>query len=226
MSINPISILASLKAIVFDAYGTLFDVYSLGAGMQGYFEEKTDAINQVWRTKQIQYTWLRDMMGAYKPFSEVTAEALDYACQANGVELPNELRDSLMEEYIQLPAFPEVPKLLKALAQHKQLAILSNADQLMLDGAIARNGIGDYLSAVISVDEIGRFKPAPVVYQLAEKKLGLDKSEIGFVSSNTWDVAGAMNYGLQVIWLNRGIGAIETHAPKPKFVIKTLGDLL
>lgn len=213
------------KALVFDAYGTLFDVFSMQQRLEDYFGDHAAQINPVWRQKQLEYTWLRSLMDRYVPFSRVTADALHFACSSVGVELKKAVQQALMKHYFTLSAFPEVPEVLARLSETYQLAILSNADRKMLEGAARNNGLAEYLKAIFSVDDVGLYKPRPEVYQMAAEGLGLAKDEIAFISSNTWDVAGAKSFGLRVIWLKRGEGNIERLGFEPDQIIQKLGQL-
>lgn len=214
------------KALVFDAYGTLFDVEQLTQLLTQHIRGAALEVNTLWREKQLSYTWLRALMQRYVPFSQVTQEALQYACQAKGVSLSAAAEQALMREYEQLAAFPEVPTMLATLSAHHQLAVLSNADPAMLRGAVNRNGLQQVLPILLSADQVGTFKPHPSVYALAEQKLGLARSEILFVSSNPWDVAGAKAFGLSVCWLNRSQRPAEILGVSPDLEISQLTDLL
>ena len=192
-----------LKALVFDAYGTLFHIGALDELLKKHFQADSHAIGQLWRSKQLEYTWLRSLMGTYKPFSEVTADALAYACKVQQITLTQGLVEQFVEGYYHLEAFPEVKSLLARLSQTYRLAVLSNANPAMLEQAVNTNGLGPYLEQTLSVDTVGVFKPNPAVYQMAVNALALDKTSIGFISTNTWDVAGASSFGLVAIHLNR-----------------------
>src|SRR5262245_32943974 len=178
----------SLDALVFDAYGTLFDVHSVMRRCEALFPGRHEELSRLWRAKQLEYTWLRSLMGRYAPFSTVTREALAHACQALGLELTAERMEALMAEYNMLSPYAEVSKALSALGNIKK-AILSNGSPDMLHPLVAHSRLE--LDAVISVDELKIFKPAPQVYELAPRKLGVPKEKIGFVSSNCWDAIGA-----------------------------------
>ena len=218
--------LSNIKALVFDAYGTLLDVKSLDAKLTHHFGDQAGAINTVWRQKQLQYTWLRSLMDRYEPFSTVTQEALQFACDQEGVTLTDQITTDLMNGYFELSSFPEVPGLLEKLSQVHSCAILSNADQPMLEKACRKNGITEFLEAILTVDTVKVNKPAPPVYQLAVKKFNCSAEEIAFVSSNTWDVAGARSFGLKVIWLNRSGATMETLGYQPDWIIYELSELL
>ena len=214
-----------IQAIVFDAYGTLLDVQSLTNKLTSYFPEHATEINNIWRRKQLEYTWLRSLMEQYKPFSEVTAEALEFACKAAQVPLPTEVKADLVSGYFSLKAYPEIADSLQELSKHYQLAILSNADPAMLEAATSTNNLNEHLQAIISADSVQTFKPHPSVYRLAEHELKLDRAHIAFVSSNTWDVSGAKSFGLYSIWLQRGQLPMEVLGFEPDISINKITDL-
>ncbi|MGH6915320.1 MAG: haloacid dehalogenase type II, partial [Geminicoccales bacterium] len=165
--------------------------------------DQADALSQLWRSKQLEYTWLRALMGRHADFWQVTGEALDYALERMAIE-PGPLRAPLMAAYRGLHAYPEVPEVLGRLrAAGLKLAILSNGEPEMLGAAVAAAGIGDLLDAVLSVEEIGIFKPHPTVYRLAVDRLAVRADQIAFQSSNAWDVSGAACFGLRPVWINR-----------------------
>lgn len=196
------------KAVIFDAYGTLFDVAGAvrlaasepgGAGLgDGWLR-----LAGLWRRKQLEYCWLRTLMGAHADFAEVTAESLDWAMEAVGVHDPA-LRTRLLDLYQRLPAFPDVAEVLATLkARGLRLAILSNGTPGMLADAVAAAGISDSIEMVLSVEEVGRYKPAAEVYGLVEARMGVTRDRVLFVSSNGWDVAGAARFGFSTVWVNR-----------------------
>jgi len=202
--------LDQIKAIVFDAYGTLLDINSLDDYLAVYFGDKANAISTIWRRKQLEYTWLRTLMGRYRPFSEVTIEALDFACTQFNLSLTEDIKNDMKRRYYLLDVYPEVPEVLETLAKKYSLSILSNANLEMLEKAAQHNGIDKHLEQILSADAIKKYKPDPEVYKLTETKLAWKKDQIAFVSSNTWDVAGAKSYGLNVIWLRRANNTQET----------------
>ena len=213
----------ALKALVFDAYGTLFDVHSVVQRSETFWPGKGAALSQLWRTKQLEYTWQRSLMRRYVPFSQVTREALAYSCEFLKLKMDRSQEDSLMAQYLRLSAFPDVPGALQALGQQK-LAILSNGSPDMLDPLVAHSGLR--FDAVLSVDPLRIFKPAPEVYQLAVDRLGVAKAEIGFVSSNCWDAAGAKTFGFTVYWINRGGAPVDRLDFQPDRVLGSLGEIL
>ena len=192
----------TLKALVFDAYGTLFDVHSVVSRLEEVFPGRGQEVSRIWRTKQLEYTWLLSLMGRYEDFWEVTARSLTFACRALNLECSSPQQEELMNAYLRLEAFPEVPAALKALSAHP-LAILSNGTPTMLTGVVEKNGLAKTFAQVLSVDTVKIYKPSPKVYALATAALGLEARDIGFVSSNSWDIQGAGSFGFRTIWLNR-----------------------
>ena len=211
----------ALDALVFDAYGTLFDVHSVMRRCETFWPGKGAALSAAWRSKQLEYTWQRSLMGAYRPFSEVTRDALEQCCEALGLALSPERRDELMAEYRRLALFPDVRGTLGKLPGKK--AILSNGSPDMLAPLVAQSGLP--FDAVLSVDELKVYKPAPAVYALAVERLGVAAGRTGFVSSNCWDALGAKAFGFTVFWINRTGAPLDRLGPKPDAVLKTLGDL-
>ena len=192
-----------IRACVFDAYGTLFDVHSPVGRLRPQIGAKADELSQLWRTKQLEYTWLRALMGRHAHFWQVTGDALDYALARLGIE-PGPIREPLMDAYLAPHAYPEVLDTLRRLrAAGLKLAILSNGEPAMLAAAVEGAGLGLLLDAVLSVEEVGVFKPHPSVYQLAVHQLDVPAHQIAFQSSNAWDVNGAACFGLRPVWINR-----------------------
>jgi 2-haloacid dehalogenase len=197
---------------VFDAYGTLFDVHSPVGRLRPQVGPKADELSQLWRTKQLEYTWLRALMGRHAHFWQVTGDALDYALARLGIE-PGPIRGPLMDAYMAPAAYPEVPDTLRRLrAAGLKLAILSNGEPEMLAAAVEKAGLDELLDAVLSVEELGVFKPHPSVYQLAVHHLDVPPHQIAFQSSNAWDVHGAACFGLRPVWINR-FGAPDERLP-------------
>jgi 2-haloacid dehalogenase len=209
-----------LEALVFDAYGTLYDVHSVMRRCETCFPGKGAALSQLWRAKQLEYTWQRSLMQRYAPFSVVTRDALAYSCAALGLRL-GEQEHALMEEYLRLAPFPEVPAALERLRLKK--AILSNGSPDMLNPLVRNSGLG--FDAVLSVDELRIYKPAPQVYELAVRRLGVAKERIGFVSSNCWDALGAKSYGFTVYWINRGAAPVDKLGFAPDAEVQSLAQL-
>lgn len=212
---------------VFDAYGTLFDVAAaarIAAAEPGRagFAEKWPSIAQTWRLKQLQYSWLRASAGVHCGFWQLTRDGLDYALEAHGMADP-ELRARLLQLYWELQAYPEVPAMLQALkAGGLRTAILSNGSPDMLSGAVEHAGIGDVLDAVLSVESVGVFKPAPAVYGLVGQYFGCPRAEVLFVSSNCWDACAGAGYGFRAVWANRAGEPLDRLPWKPAHVV---GDL-
>jgi len=203
-------------ALVFDAYGTLFDVHSVVALCEALWPGRGAQLSQLWRTKQLEYTWLRSLMGRYEDFARVTEAGLRYACAALQLPYDDAKRDRLMQAYRHLGTFPEVADTLRKLRGIK-LAILSNGAPAMLRDVVSNSGLGGLIPDVLSVDELQIYKPAPQVYQLAVDRLGAPAQAIGFVSSNGWDAAGAKSFGFRTFWVNRagtprdGLGFAPDH---------------
>ncbi len=212
-----------IAAIVFDAYGTLFDVRSVEAACTR-LTPHGEAFAALWRTKQLEYTWLRTLMGAYVPFEQVTAEALDYALQRYDLAPDEALRRDLLDAWLALEPFPDVPGALERLADWP-LAILSNGSPAMLEPLLRNSGLADAFRLVLSVDPVGAYKPDPRVYALAPAALGVDPSAILFVSANPFDVIGAGHYGYQVAWCNRSGLPLDTHGPAPDLELRGLHQL-
>jgi len=215
----------AVDACVFDAYGTLFDVHSAvrraGAALGG----KADAVSAVWRTKQLEYTWLRSLMNAHVDFWQITGDGLDYALAANGVD-DAELRAGLMNQYLALDAYPDVAAALGRLrAGGKKTAILSNGSPKMLNAAVESAGLQEVLDAALSVEDVGVYKPDRRVYQLAVERLNTEAGRICFVSTNAWDACGAAHFGFNVAWMNRFAQQPERLPGKPAAVIETLAEL-
>ncbi len=215
----------NIKAIVFDAYGTLLDISSVDHLLKEFFDQKSGLIARLWRQKQLEYTWLRTLMGQYRHFHQVTGDALQYALKAAEVPLQEQHFQQLMQAYDQLEVYEDVKPALEQLGGRHRLAVLSNANPTMLNAAISHNKISPLFEAIISVDETKLYKPRPEVYALAEQKLSLDRSQILFISSNTWDVAGAKSFGLQVAWGNRFNGQTEELGFQPDLVVSDLKEL-
>jgi 2-haloacid dehalogenase len=192
----------TIKAVVFDAYGTLYDIQSVAAITEETFPGYGEIITQIWRIKQLEYTWLRSLMGRYEDFAVLTRDSLVYTLRVLGLAYDAPDFDSIMEKYLHLDLYPDA---LAALAdlKGKKLAILSNGAPDMLNALVRNTGLDRVLDAVISVDAQKIFKPAPEVYQLIEARLAAAPAEVLFVSSNPWDACGAKAFGLNVAWIER-----------------------
>ena len=216
--------LRAVEACVFDAYGTLFDVNAAARHRRADLGDRADALAELWRAKQLQYTWLRSLMGRYADFWQVTSDALDYALAALDLR-DAALRERLLDLYRTLDAYPDVAPTLERLgAAGRRTAILSNGSPAMLAAAVAHAGLADRLDAVLSVDEVGIYKPHPDVYRLAVDRLALAPARIAFVSANAWDVAGAAAFGFQAVWLNRSGGQSECLPAQPAAEIAALSE--
>jgi 2-haloacid dehalogenase len=216
--------IAQIKALVFDAYGTLFDVHSVIRLCDELWPGKGAALSQLWRTKQLEYTWQRSLMQRYEDFGRVTDAGLRYASKALGLPLDEAQRARLMDAYLHLATYPEVPDTLKRLAGRK-LAILSNGSPGMLEPVVANAGLARTLDAVISVDALRIYKPDPRVYALAVEKLGVPTGAIGFVSSNCWDALGAKSFGFRVFWCNRAGAPVDELGVAPDHEMRSLAEL-
>jgi 2-haloacid dehalogenase len=211
---------------VFDAYGTLFDFASAARACADVPGEAAERLTALWRDKQVQYTWLRAAQGRHADFGQVTADALDFALETLGLEPPG-LRGRLLDLYLRLAAFPEVPEVLaRVRAAGLKTAILSNGTPAMLAAAVSAAGLDGVFDAVLSVEEVGAFKPDPRVYQLAVDRLGVPAAAaIAFISSNGWDAHAASAFGMQVIWCNRTGQRRERLPGAPDREITTLAEL-
>lgn len=217
--------LDGVTACVFDAYGTLFDIASAAARCRDALGDRLDRLNALWREKQLQYTWLRTLQGRHADFWQVTGEALDFALETLGIADP-QLRSRLMDLYLALDPFPEVPDMLERLkAAGVTTAILSNGAPAMLAAAVDNAKIGHLLDAVLSVETVGVYKPHPKVYQLAVDRLGVAAGAIAFHSSNAWDAHAASACGLRVVWCNRYGQRPERLPGRPDCVVSSLAAL-
>lgn len=216
----------SVQAIIFDAYGTLFDVYSISALAERLFPGKGAAVAELWRDKQIEYTRLRTLSNTYKPFWEVTQDALVFTCRKLGLELTLDAQNRIMGQYARLDAFPENLGVLKSLkSKGLKLAILSNGNPEMLDAAVQAAGMSDLFTQVLSVHAVEKFKTAPEAYQLGPDTLGVSAKDTLFVSSNCWDVCGAAWFGYRTFWVNRSNSPLEELGIRPHGQGRTLDDL-
>jgi 2-haloacid dehalogenase len=192
----------TIKAVVFDAYGTLYDIQSVAAVTEDAFPGYGDIITQIWRIKQLEYSWLRSLMRRYEDFSVITRESLAYTIRALGLKHDAATFERIMDKYLHLDLYPDALSALASLKDRK-LAILSNGSSDMLNGLVRNSGLDRVLDATISVDQKRVFKPAPEAYTLIETRLGMRPDEVLFVSSNPWDVCGAKAFGLNVAWIER-----------------------
>jgi 2-haloacid dehalogenase len=192
----------TIKAVVFDAYGTLYDVQSVATVTEEAFPGYGEIITQIWRIKQLEYSWLRSLMHRYEDFSVITRESLTYTLRLLGLTHDDAVFDRIMEKYLHLDLYPDASSSLAALRGRK-LAILSNGSTDMLNALVRNSGLDRVLDATISIDSKRMFKPSPDAYTLIESKLGVKPAEVLFVSSNPWDAVGAKAFGLNVAWIER-----------------------
>lgn len=192
----------SIKAVVFDAYGTLYDIQSVATVTEQAFPGYGEIITQIWRIKQLEYTWLRSLMGRYEDFSVITRDSLAYTLRVLGLKGDPARFERIMEKYLHLDLYPDAMGALAAM-QDRKLAILSNGSTAMLNALVANSGLGRVLDATISIDSQKIFKPAPEAYGLIEARLGVPPAEVLFISSNPWDACGAKAFGLNVAWIER-----------------------
>lgn len=217
--------LEGIRACVFDAYGTLFDVGSPVQKLATEIGDKAAGLAVLWRQKQLEYTWLRSLMNRHADFWRVTGESLDYAMEALGLDDPA-LRAELMQLYLQLDAYPEAkPVLQKLKAAGLKTAILSNGSVTMLAAGVAAADLRDELDLVLSIDEVSVFKPSPAVYGRATERLGVPASRICFLSSNGWDAHGAQSFGFHVVWVNRNKLPADRLPSPPEIVAGSLHDI-
>jgi 2-haloacid dehalogenase len=217
--------IGGIKACVFDAYGTLFDVHSAVGKYRQRLGDVADQVSLLWRTKQLEYTWLRSLMGHHADFWQVTRDALDFAFDMHHLN-DTDLRNDLIEAYLHLDCYPEVPEALSTLkAGGFRIAILSNGTPAMLEAAVKHSGIEELIEKNFSVEEVGVFKPAPRVYQIAVDGLNVTPDEIVFQSSNAWDALGAAAFGFRVAWINRFGQSAERLPGRPDVELKSLFEL-
>ena len=213
------------KACIFDAYGTLFDVNAACRELSLDVGDKWQDLANLWRLRQVEYTWLRNSMNEYIDFWEITSGALDYAMEVLDIN-DKKLREQLLRLYLNLEAYPEVKEILQKLKdKNYRTGILSNGSTQMLDSAVKNANIEHLLDVVISVEECKIYKPSSEVYDLVEKKTDIKKDSITFFSSNAWDMHAAANYGFRTIWVNRFDGVLERLPGKPSAIVKTLNNI-
>ena len=214
-----------VQAIAFDAYGTLFDVYSVIALCNRKFPGRGAELSELWRAKQLEYSWLRSLSGQYEDFWMVTESALSFACRSLNLECPSHTREELMESYLRLEAFADVKPALAKLSRFK-VAILSNGTPRMLSAAVEHAGLNGVFTRLISADEVKIYKTSPRVYGLVSQNLGVPDSAVAFASSNFWDVAGAKSFGFWTCWVNRGKLPAEKLGVMPDVTVPTLEGLV
>jgi 2-haloacid dehalogenase len=216
-----------IRAIAFDAYGTIFDVHSVGVLADRLFPGRGAELAATWRVKQIDYTRLRTMSDRYLPFSQVTRDALVWSARALGLALDDERAEVLMSEYDRLAVFPDSAEALRVLrGLGMPMAILSNGDPPMLEAVVANGGLDGVFDHLLSVDLVGKFKTAPECYELGPKAFGVPVDEILFVSSNCWDACGATWYGYTTFWINRAGAPVEELGVTPRATGPTMREVL
>jgi 2-haloacid dehalogenase len=219
--------LQGIKACIFDAYGTLFDVHTpVLRALAALDDDKAQSLSATWRDKQLQYAWLRSLMGVHADFWQVTSDALDHAMQLFGLE-DRELHKRLMELYLSLDLFQDVePSAIELQRRGLRLAILSNGSPAMLDGVVRASGLAGRFEQVISVEEVGIFKPSRRVYRHAQQVLKLaSPRDVCFISANSWDAKAAASFGFQVAWINRSGGPADCIPGAPSLELETLDEL-
>ena len=215
----------NIKAIIFDAYGTLFDVNSAAEKCKDKIGEQWERFANFWRTTQLEYTWLRSLMDRHKDFWQVTEDSLDKSMKA--FDIDPSMRNELLNLYKILSPYKEVPDTLKALREKKfKLAILSNGTPSLLDELVKSNHLDNLFDDIFSIEQVGVYKPSSRVYDMPIKKYNINKSEVAFLSANTWDVSGGGNYGYQSIWVNRNNNIFDNLDFKPKYQITDLNKLI
>ncbi len=217
----------AIAGVIFDAYGTLLDVYAVEATAEALFPGKGPAIARLWRDKQIAYSQLRTLSGRYAPFWQITEDALDYACEFARVRLAPDARENLLRQYRALPPHPEVRASLDTIKQRDlKLAVLSNGDTAMLNEAIAAAGLSEFFDHILSVEPVRKFKTAPEAYQLGPDAFGCPATNLLFVSSNGWDISGASWFGYKTFWINRAGAPRERLGAGPAETGATMADLV
>jgi len=211
-----------IKACIFDAYGTLFDVNAACRELSKEVGDNWEKLASLWRLRQVEYTWLRNSMNEYIDFWQITSDALDYAMETLGIE-NNDLREELLNLYLKLEAYPEVKDLLKRLKQRGlKTGILSNGNMKMLNSAVDNANLREYLDEILSVEECKIYKPSSKVYDLVKIKMQTSKENVLFFSSNAWDMHAASNYGFKTIWVNRFNTKLEKLPGKPINIVNSL----
>ncbi|MDC2980076.1 haloacid dehalogenase type II [Candidatus Pelagibacter sp.] len=215
----------NVKAIIFDAYGTLFDVNSAAEKCKDKIGDKWEGFANFWRTTQLEYTWLRSLMDRHKDFWQITEDSLDKSIKVFNID-PS-MRNELLNLYKILSPYKEVPETLKTLKEKKfKLAILSNGTPSLLDELVKSNHLDNLFDDIFSIEQVGVYKPSSRVYDMPIKKYNINKSEVAFLSANTWDVSGGGNYGYQSIWVNRNNNIFDNLDFKPKYQITDLNKLI
>ena len=215
----------NIKAIIFDAYGTLFDVNSAAEKCRSKIGDKWESFANYWRKTQLEYTWLRSLMGRHKDFWQITEDSLDKSMQAFNIN--KAMKNELLDLYKILSPYPEVKETLEKLKEKKyKLAILSNGTPALLNELVKSNGLQNLFDNIFSIEEVKIYKPSSKVYDMPVKKYSIKNEEVAFLSANTWDVSGGGNYGFTSIWVNRNKNIFDNLDYKPKNVISGLNQLI
>ena len=215
----------NIKAIIFDAYGTLFDVNSAAEKCKDKIGDKWEKFSNYWRTTQLEYTWLRSLMGRHKDFWKITEDSLEKSME--NFKISHSMKDELLDLYKSLSTFEEVPETLKILKEKNyKLAILSNGTPHLLNKLVRSNKLENLFDDLFSIEEVGIYKPDSKVYDLPIRKYEIKKSEVAFLSANTWDVSGSGNYGFNAIWVNRNNSIFDNLDYKPNNEIKNLSEII
>ena len=214
----------NIKSIIFDAYGTLFDVNSAAEKCKDKIGDKWEGFANYWRTTQLEYTWLRSLMNRHKDFWQITEDSLDKSMKAFNIDLS--MRNELLNLYKVLSPFKEVPDVLKTLKKKFKLAILSNGTPSLLNELVNSNNLNNIFNDLFSIEQVGVYKPDSKVYDIPINKYQIQRDEVVFLSANTWDVSGGGNYGYKAIWVNRNNSIFDSLDYKPNFEIKDLNGLL
>lgn len=217
--------MADIKAVVFDVYGTLFDVESIQKDCEEHFPGKGEAVSSLWRSKQLEYAFLRQLMGQYEPFNIVTKDSLSYALEIHECSYTDEVIQELMNAYNQLSPFEETEGILRHF-QGKKLAVFSNGPDEMLDPLLRNAGFRHFFDAVVSVDGVKQYKPTTASYAYLVKQLHVRREKVLFVSSNGWDIAGAANFGFRTAWINRKGAPADRLGHKPDKEYSNLNGLM
>ena len=214
----------NIKAIIFDAYGTLFDVNSAAKKCKGKIGDKWEGFANYWRTTQLEYTWLRSLMNRHKDFWQVTEDSLDKSMQA--FKIDSSMRNELLDLYKVLSTFPEVKEVLNKLKEKNyKLAILSNGTPFLLNELVKSNNLDNIFDDIFSIEEVKTYKPDPKVYNIPIRKYQIQKNEVAYLSANTWDVSAGGNYGFNPVWINRNNNIFDNLDFKPDYEIKNLKDI-
>ena len=215
----------NIKAIIFDAYGTLFDVNSAAEKCKNKIGDKWEPFSNYWRTIQLEYTWLRSLMKRHKDFWKITEDSLDKSMEVFKIDFS--IRNELLDLYRVLSTFSEVNDVLKKLKEKKyKLAILSNGTPSLLNELVSSNNLENIFDDVLSIEEVKTYKPHPNVYNIPIKRYQINKNNVAYLSANTWDVSAAGNYGFNAVWVNRNNSVFDNLDYVPKYKIKHLGELL